>query len=158
MSRLAACLLLAATPAAADVVVTFDEGAPKDRFTIALEGDCALQSETVVIDLAPAPAGLIFDVTGSGAGIEVFQPFELATGQLARMPEVRDGDRAVSLEVTLAPSEAVAFTIDVDDTVSARGITVSGAEIAGAVVRVGAAEGRFGEDAVARVEMAACLS
>jgi hypothetical protein len=53
----------------AAIGVRFIEGAPKDRF----------------------------DVTGTGAGIEMFQPFELVVGPeaLATRPKVVDGERGI---------------------------------------------------------------
>ena len=165
MFRIAIPALLCATPAFADIRVDFDEGAPKDRFTIQNVGACALDEATVTVDLSGSSGKLIFDVTGSGAGIEVFQPFEAVSGAelLTALPSVSDGDTAVSLTLrSLAPGERIAFTIDVDDTTSSYGIIVSGSEITGAVARVersGAeAEGRFGADAVAHVTLPTCIS
>ncbi len=165
MHRLIIPVLLLATPALADIRVDFDEGAPKDRFTILNTGDCALNGATVTVDLGGSAGKLIFDVTGSGAGIEVFQPFEAVSGAdlLTALPAVGDGDTALSLALrSLAPGDRVTFTIDVDDTTSGYGIMVSGSEITGASVRVDAggtiSEGRFGRDAVARVTMAPCTS
>ncbi|MDZ4130213.1 MAG: hypothetical protein U1E02_39505 [Hydrogenophaga sp.] len=42
-------------------------------------------------------AEIVFDVTGTVAGIAVFQPFELVAGAeaLATQPKVVDGDRGV---------------------------------------------------------------
>lgn len=140
MIRLTLCtLLLSATTATADLAVRFDEGAPKDRFTLTNTGDCALPAMVVTLNLGTAPAGLIFDVTGSGAGVEVFQPFEMVSGgdALAELPTVLDGDNAVKLKLNgLAAGANVAFTVDVDDTAGGREITVSGSEIAGASVRM----------------------
>jgi len=165
MKRLAVLLALLASPALADIRVDFDEGAPVDRFTILNTGTCALDAATVTIDLAGSAGRLIFDVTGAGAGIEVFQPFRVVAGggSLSSLPVVGDGDEAVALAVrSLAPGERVAFTIDVDDTTSARGIMVAGSEIDGATVRVEAAsgngEGRFGGDSTATVALSACMS
>jgi len=54
----------------------------------------------------------------------------------------------------------VAFTLDVDDTCGAREITVTGAEIAGARVKVDSAEGSqsavFDATAQARVDDSSC--
>jgi len=165
MKRLAVLLALLASPALADIRVDFDEGAPVDRFTILNTGTCALDAATVTIDLAGSAGRLIFDVTATGAGVEVFQPFRVVAGggALSALPVVSDGDRAVALAIrSLAPGERVAFTIDVDDTTSARGIMVAGSEIDGAMVRVeageGSAEGRFGEDSAATVPLSACTS
>ena len=151
------------TPALADLAVRFDEGAPKDRFTLTNTGDCALGAAQVTIDLGTAPAGLIFDVTASGAGVEVFQPFDVVTGaqNLRSLPRVADGDAAVTLDLKgLAAGGTVAFTIDVDDTGGGREITVSGSEIAGATVRLAGMmqRGLFDETARALVPTGACTS
>ncbi len=156
---------MAATSAQADVTAQFNEGAPKDRFTLTNTGDCALPAGTLTVDLGTAPAGLIFDVTASGAGVEVFQPFEMVAGgeTLRNAPRVGDGDTAVTLDLTgLGAGASVAFTIDVDDTGGGREITVTGSEISGAELRVamGAATGRaaFGADATARLALSGCTS
>ncbi len=135
-TSLFSCLLIAST-AQADLRVSFDEGAPKDRFRIENIGLCAVSNASVMVDLSTSQGGLIFDVTSQGEGVEVFQPFELVEGAkaLGGVPIVTDGQTEVRLDiVSLAPSEAIAFTIDVDDTRGQRAITVSGSEIEGAVV------------------------
>lgn len=154
-------LACAPTAALADIVVNFDEGAPKDRFIIENTSACPLPETELVIDLAGSAGKLIFDVTGTGAGVQVFQPFELVEGAeaLRRVPDVGDGDRSVALDmVDLAPGGRIVFTIDVDDTIGAREITVAGSEIAGAVIRSGAGEGTFGTDARASLAGDACMS
>lgn len=157
--------LLLASPAAADLTVRFDEGAPKDRFTLTNTGDCALPAMNVTLDLGAAPVGLIFDVTASGAGVEVFQPFELVAGadRLSETPRVLDGDASIMLPLTgLAVGQSVAFTIDVDDTGGAREITVSGSEIEGAevIARLGSQSmtGTFTDRATALVKTFTCTS
>ena len=157
--------LLFATSAQADVLVRFSEGAPKDRFTITNMVDCAIGPIEVTVDLSTSASGLIFDVTGNGAGVEVYQPFELVAGEalIDGMPRVEDGDQAVRLQITgLEPGARVAFTIDVDDTIGAREITVTDAEIEGAVLRVRSgdrmAEARFESDAVATLDWSDCAS
>ncbi|MEO1695473.1 MAG: aggregation factor core, partial [Pseudomonadota bacterium] len=60
------CALVAATPARADLEVRFDEGAPKDRFTVENTSGCAIGAAQITIDLSGSPFGLIFDTTGSG--------------------------------------------------------------------------------------------
>lgn len=156
---------LVAAPVLADVQVTFREGAPKDRFTITNTGSCALGPVDVTIDLSSSSAGLVFDVTGQGAGVEVFQPFELVAGNslLSSTPSVRDGDNSLTLALTnLEQGQSVAFTIDVDDTIGAREITVSRSEISGAGIRVetdlAQASGTFGETAIAVAPFQACVS
>lgn len=157
--------LALAGQAHADIEVRFQEGAPKDRFTITNTSACPLGALDVTIDLSGSSAGLVFDVTAQGAGVEVFQPFELVAGRenLATTPQVRDGDNAVTLELSrLGQGQSVAFTIDVDDTIGAREITVSRAEITGASVTArlsgGLATGLFEANAIAQVPMQGCLS
>ncbi len=151
--------------AMADVLVEFDEGAPKDRFTVTGLGECMTGPADVTIDLSGSAAGLIFDVTGAGAGVQVFQPFEasVSSDALLGATEVRDGDTEVTLRLRdIAMGTAVSFTIDVDDTAGSRQTIVSGSEIAGASVRVsngqGTYEARFTEDATARVPVDGCMS
>ncbi len=126
------CLALSATAANANsFVATFTDGAPKDRFELINEG-CALQDIAITIDLQETPAGLIFDVTGSGAGVEVYQPVEVTAGEM-RVSAVTDGAQALELQVQDFPAGATySLTADLDDTVSGRQITVSGSEMLGA--------------------------
>jgi hypothetical protein len=126
------------TPVWANLAVSFDEGAPKDRFTFANTGSCTITNAQVLLDLSTSKSGLIFDVTGKGAGVEVFQPMEMTAGAqaLRGVPEVKDGDNQIKLDIgELKAGQSIAFTIDVDDTAGVREITVSGSEIAGAKVR-----------------------
>lgn len=131
-----------ATPASATIDIRFDEGAPKDRFVFTNAGTCAFGPMTLVLDLSDSAAGLIFDTTDAGAGVEVFQPFEIVEGAqiLQSVSEVSDGDNRIELTLSaMAPGQSVAFTIDVDDTLrhSALGqIQVADSEIAGASVRL----------------------
>lgn len=154
--------VLGALPAVANVEVTFREGAPKDRFVIANTSTCAIGPVAITIDLSGSSAGLIFDVTNSGAGVEVFQPFVLVSGQsfVTDTPVVKDGDNTVTLSLSnLIKGQPVAFTVDVDDTAGAREITVSGSEIAGASISIaGGASGIFGSNAVALASVPDCQS
>lgn len=154
-----------ATPVAADITVRFIEGAPKDRFEFTLVGACATGPAILSLDLAPAPSGLVFDVTGSGAGVEVFQPFEMVAGgdQMTAAPQVTDGDTGLSLEVaSLIPTELVAFTIDIDNTIGRSATVVTGSEISGATAQVVIGDwsgiGTFGPDARATIPYSGCLS
>jgi hypothetical protein len=154
---------LAAGPVSAAIGVRFIARALKDRFEITNQAACAVAAAEIVIDLSASTAGLVFDVTGTGAGVEEFQPFELVAGAeaLSTQPKVVDGDQQIVLSIRrLAPGKRVAFTIDVDDTIGPRGITVSGSEIEGAVVRMKTSgttsAGRFSSLAEAVVQTPAC--
>lgn len=129
--------LFLAQPAYADLSAQFDEGAPKDRFTFTNIGACAITNATLTLDLSTSDSGLIFDVTDQGAGVEVFQPFELIKGgdAISGQPNVLDGDAQIVFSIrSLMPQKAISFTIDVDDTTGGREITVSDGEIKGASV------------------------
>jgi hypothetical protein len=155
-----------ADTASADVIVTFQDGAPKDRFTITQTAPCPTGPASLVIDLGTAPAGLIFDTTATGAGVDVYQPFEwvAAPAGTATAPRVKDGDTVLALDLPdLTPQVPLIFTIDLDDTTSNRQITVSGAEVAGATVTLtttggGSQSGVFGTNGKAMIKTAACTS
>ena len=159
--------LLLAVTAQANVEVRFSEGAPKDRFTISNQGECSLKNLTVDLDLSKSQGKLIFDITAAGAGVEVFQPFEVTEGKLklASSEGVRDGDSGMSLLIeALEPGARVSFTIDVDDTlpVSSLGmIRVAGSEIKGGLVslkmgNMKPATATFGTNSKAVIPVANC--
>jgi hypothetical protein len=147
MKPLLAIALLAASPATADIAITFSEGAPKDRFSFTNEGTCDIGPSTLTLDLGGSAAGLIFDTSASGAGVEVFQPFETVAGGevIAEVSKVMDGDTQVTMSLRgLPPGATLAFTVDVDDTLTASDlgqIRVSESEISGASVRLRSDQG-----------------
>lgn len=162
-------VLLTGTAALADISVRFTESAPKDRFHIANLSACPTGPLEIVIDLSGSAAGLIFDTTGSGAGVSVYQPFELVAGaeQVEAASEITDGDSRAVLRLSELPVKGeVAFTIDVDDTLPAsyNGQTmISGAEIKGArlLVRPGSGstiEASFDSSGDAIAPLGTCLS
>lgn len=145
--------------------VNFVESAPKDRFVIENSGSCTLNEALVTIDLAESAGKLIFDTTGEGAGVEVFQPFEIAEGQLELVSsrEVIDGDTALTVRIqSLQPGSQVGFTIDVDDTLTNSDlgmIRVTGSEISGGAVLVSTAgqeetSAVFGDNSRAATQLA----
>ena len=158
--------------AQADVRVLFQEGAPKDRFEIRNTGGCPLGPMTLTLDLTESSGGLIFDTAAQGPGVQVYQPLEIVQGAdlLREEPAVQDGGRSIDLVMRdLGPREAVAFTIDVDDTLplSPLGQTqVAGSEIKGAAIAIdfegGAAlppvKAQFDRNAVAVLRVSNCIS
>lgn len=134
--------LLAGQLAHANVEVTFVESAPKDRFVLHNTSQCALNDLTVHLDLSNSVGRLIFDTTATGAGVEVFQPFEVKKGNLKLISasEVKDGDSTLSLSIqSIAANDSVSFTIDVDDTLTQSelgNIRVSGSEITNALIEI----------------------
>lgn len=139
---LASSLVCSAQFAQANVTVDFREGAPKDRFTITYTGECVLNDVVLNIDLSGTDGKLIFDTTAAGAGVEVFQPFEVTQGAVTLLSSLRvnDGDKALSLGIEkLGSGESISFTIDVDDTLTNSelgNIRVSDAEIKGGTVQI----------------------
>lgn len=161
---LASILGTLAPMAMADVTVSFIEGAPKDRFVIT-NAACATGPLQVTIDLQSSTGALIFDVSSDGAGVEVFQPFELVSGGslVTNAPTVKDGDQVLTLDLAgLGKNAEVAFTIDLDDTVQSREITVAGSEIVGAKVLLQydgiQTEGAFDETAKVTIPWHDCAS
>ncbi len=147
-------------PAAADVNVRFLEGAPKDQFVLTNQG-CDLGAFEVTINLATAPAGLIFDVTGSGAGVEVYQPVEVVAGKVM-LSDVSDGDQSLTLTINGFDTGATAtISADLDDTQAAGAlgqIRVAGSEIAGAsVVGANGEVGLFDASAQAVLPTPGCI-
>lgn len=122
--------------------VRFIESAPKDRFVISNLGECNLSNFVLTIDLTESKGKLIFDTTETGAGVEVFQPFEVTEGniELASTDFVNDGDTILSLQISeLDGNTKSSFTIDLDDTLENSDlgmIRVTGSEIEGATVNI----------------------
>lgn len=153
-----ALVALAPAAALADLSVSFRDGAPKDRFTIRYNGACALDRLDVQIDLGTAPAGLVFDITGAGAGVQVFQPLEWVSGT-ASTSDVTDGDTLLSISLDdVTPGATWAFTVDIDDTTSRRQITVDGSEMAGAKLVVEGQAASFDANGDATVVLQNCIS
>lgn len=163
-STLLAASLLLPTMSLADVTMRFIEGAPKDRFVLTAGSDlCFDGPASVSIQLAGSAGALIFDVTETGAGVEVFQPFELVAGgdNLSAAPQVSDGDQSLTLLVDrFRAGTEIAFTIDVDDTINAREITVTNSEIEGASIQLVAGNetlsAPFGSSARATLDWNGC--
>ncbi len=129
--------------ATATIKVQFIESAPKDSFVITNNSNAVLENITLTLDLSSSAGNLIFDTSASGAGVEVFQPFELSKGTInlskgTHQDGVEDGEQVLVLDIpALSPHDTVSFTIDVDDqlTQSALGqIRVTSGEMAGASV------------------------
>jgi hypothetical protein len=132
-------LICMGVPAQADLIARFYEGAPKDRFEFTNTGDCLITDAIITLDLSASEAGLIFDTTATGAGVQVYQPFKiiLGAGFISSFSTVDDGDTVLEIKVAeLGPQESIAFTIDVDDTLSSRETIVADSEISGASVQL----------------------
>lgn len=167
-TTLAAITLLTGSLSHADINIRFIEGAPKDTFVIVNEGACALSTFTVEFDLSSSAGKLIFDTTAAGAGVEVFQPFEVKSGniKLTSGEEVVDGKDQLSIEIdSLEPQQSASFTIDVDDRLTNSNlgqIRVSNSEIRGAIARVNLkdaepAEGIFNNRSRSSITLPNCV-
>ncbi|MEM7243265.1 MAG: aggregation factor core [Pseudomonadota bacterium] len=157
-------LLAFSTPVQANLVVEFLEGAPKDRFVATNMSDCKIAPFDLVFDLSGSAAGLIFDVTGAGAGVEVYQPMELIhdISKVDVVTTPRDGEQLAALRVDALDAGAkIGFSIDVDDTLGGREITVNGSEISGALVKATfetqSLSGAFDQNGVVAFTDTACL-
>lgn len=165
----AASVLLCSQIVQASVEVSFIESAPKDRFVIENVGGCSLDDVTVSIDLTQSEGRLIFDTTATGAGVEVFQPFEIRSGDLKLVSsvDVKDGDTGLAINInSLHPGKSVSFTIDVDDTLTSSElgkIRVTGAEIENAQVNVQLGDAKpvvaaFDRNSIAQVALPPCAA
>ena len=144
---IAATLLLSATTAAqADLTVQFIEGAPTDSFVMTNTSPCTVPAQTVSFDLSTSAAGLIFDVTNDGAGVEVFQPLKVvgANPLVLSTSTITDGDQTLDIQLDqMAPNAQVRVTFDMDDTLKDGDlgqIRVSRSEIEGASVSTSAGQ------------------
>ncbi len=160
-------LIIMGQTALANVEVSFYESAPKDRFVIKNTGKCLLQDLTLEIDFTKSAGRLIFDTTATGAGVEVFQPFEVTIGDISLISQtgVKDGDAKLALSIpSLASGKSASFTIDVDDTlpVSELGkIRISDSEIKDGMVKISSgkqipASALFGSNSKAIVLQSTC--
>ncbi len=167
LASLMAFLFLLGQPVLADLQVNFIESAPKDRFIIRNTGSCEFKNIIMDIDLSQSKGGLVFDTTATGAGLEVYQPFEVTQGaiELIHTDIVEDGDTQLSLGIQSLPKgKVVSFTIDVDDTLPASELgrtRVTGSEITGGLVRVEITGQKpviaeFGDDSKAIVLLPPC--
>ncbi|MGD1857176.1 MAG: hypothetical protein ACFB2W_23325 [Leptolyngbyaceae cyanobacterium] len=129
------------------IEIEFIESAPKDRFVVTNMGSCTLEELMLELDLSQSAGKLIFDTTATGAGVEVFQPFEVEEGDIVPLAAegVNDGDTILALQIaSLGPNNRASFTIDVDDTLPRSDlgqIRVADSEISGAVVTISIGNG-----------------
>lgn len=163
----AAALLLMSESVHADVIVRFHEAAPKDKFVISNRSNCKLADGSMIFDLRPTTAGLLFDTAPSGPGENVAQPFEIArsSGVTVSSLPVPDGASIAELRFgNFTPEGEVEVTVDVDDSVPSgpRGVQmIDPSEIAGARVVISMRSrtfpaGVFDRRGVARIKLTAC--
>jgi len=137
-------------PAGPAVEAGFIVGAPIDRLLVTNRSHDGWQIKQLTWDLTLSAGKVIFDTTASGAGVQVFQPFRqlsaqdtrLAGGQLsddtqlavlAAEPTVTDGDQSLALVFrSFGPQQVFGMSIDVDDQIASREITVESNEMKGA--------------------------
>ncbi|MEO1200259.1 MAG: hypothetical protein AAFX39_13670 [Pseudomonadota bacterium] len=170
-------LALATVPASAspcdlDVLIAFEEGAPRDRFSIENRSIGDWTVGAITIDLSASTGGLFFDTDAGGAGSQVFQPFvplDAPDVRLRRITHLHDGGSRITLDFDeMPPGARFQFSLDVDDPnpVSPGGATqITKSEIEGALVRavmrgpngtLSAKEARFGDDAAAHIQPSWC--
>jgi len=160
-------ILFIGQPVIADLEVNFIESAPKDRFIIKNTGECVLKDLVLEIDLSESTGRLIFDTTATGAGVDVFQPFEVTEGEIELISSaaVEDGDTTLSLRIQNLPAgKAISFTIDVDDTLTASELgktRVADSEISNGLVKARLREqepviATFGNNSKATVLLPTC--
>ncbi len=102
--------------ATADIEVQFygDNG---DKFVITNADACPLFDATIEIDLSSSSGLLFFDVTTAAPGHGGPTPFSVSQGQdyLEDIPQIKDGDKTIILNIKNFPAEAVLeFFADTD--------------------------------------------
>lgn len=103
------------------VQVRFVESAPADTFLFTNTGDCDLGRSEVWLDLRPSIAGLVFDVSDGGAGLDRFHRLEITEGGefIHRVSKLKDGSTALHFQLERLPvGGTIAFKADIDDTLS----------------------------------------
>lgn len=164
---IAATLIFSASAANADLVVRFEEAAPKDRFVVTNNTGCSFDRSVLVIALAHSPRGLLFDTVRGGAGENVAQPLEIAAAENvdAVTAPVADGARSAKVALNSFQREGrLVITVDVDDSERSGPMGVqmiSNSEMAGARVRLMLESGEerdavFNEQGEARVAVPDC--
>jgi hypothetical protein len=147
----AAILTIITAPADADLLVRFEEAAPKDRFVVTNDTRCTFAPGVLVISLESSPRGLLFDTVRGGAGENVAQPLEIAVAENVDVvtAPVFDGARSAKVAFNGFPPEGrLVITVDVDDSDRSGPLGVqmiSNNEMAGALVRVVLEGGVAGE-------------
>ncbi len=149
------------------LLISFNESAPKDLFVIQNNTQCELGGSQLTIELNESAGQLYFDTTAAGAGVEVYQPFEVVSGDvgLYQAERVADGQTRLALDLNqLAQDQRLVFSIDVDDQVEShrsRMTMITGSEIAGAQVwlsqpGVAPVSANFGTDSTASLLLPGC--
>lgn len=112
-------VLAISSPPFADLEDRIFEDPQQDRLVTTSAGDCDVGAAQVAIGFANTNNSLIFDIRGSGAGVDVFHPNKvmLSAQCLLAQPLVADGQQQVLLEMSgLGTNDTIGLTIDVDDT------------------------------------------
>lgn len=138
----AAMLIITTVAASADLLVRFEEAAPKDRFVFSNNTECTFGRGVLVIELARSPRGLLFDTVEGGAGENVAQPLEVAVADHLAVvtAPVADGARSAKVAFDGIPPEGrLVITVDVDDSDRSGPMgpqMISNSEMEGARIRV----------------------
>lgn len=147
----------ATTTCAQNVSLAFVESAPRDRFEVSNDSLPGQRIQRLTLDLAGSAGRLIFDTVEGGAGIDVFQPFRVESGEarLSATPVVPDGSERLELVFTrFEAGQRFVFSIDVDDRLTASDLgqtRVSDSELKGALLTVVVGPGA-GREIQARVD------
>jgi hypothetical protein len=120
----------------------FIEGAPTDRLVLRHTSPAGWQITAVSWNLSSSKGKVFFDVTDKGAGVEVFQPLRIVSkgdnaAKLAEPPVIKDGDQQLVMRFSqFTGQQQFAVTMDVDDQLGGREITVNSSEMSGAMLDV----------------------
>jgi hypothetical protein len=162
-----AAIFLCVHSASAEIVISFEESAPKDRFFMSNRSSCDIDAGSITIDLSSSTSELFFDTDPSGPGENVAQPFEIERTKKVSATSLPVPDGASSAEIRFRdflPGGEIVATVDLDDSVPSgpRGVQmIDASELAGVRVTVATNAGArhtatFNEESRVSIELTGC--
>lgn len=101
----------------ADLLITFVDDTPHDRFEIVNAGPCDTGAVEIGIRLNRAEGDLFFDATAAGSGVMSHHPVQFVVGAdaVSQLSPVQDGDRSLAIAlIGLSPEKRIVIAADID--------------------------------------------
>jgi len=102
--------------ASAEIMISFEESAPKDRFSVSNWSSCEITAGSITFDRSSATSELLFDTEPSGPGENVAQPFEIELTKKVSATSIPVPDGASSAEIRFSdfsPGGEIVVTVDI---------------------------------------------
>ena len=112
----AAAFFLYVHSASAEIMISFEESAPKDSFFVSNRSSCEITVGSITFDLSSATSELLFDTEQYGPGENVAQPFEIELSKKASATSLPMPDGASSAEIRFSdfsPDGEIVVTVDI---------------------------------------------